>query len=77
DYANGPGRQFHDQTQLQIFAAGIFGVPAYVVGEQWFFGREHLPTVSWLLQGQQGPAPDLAYDRMIDPDPPALPWSTE
>ncbi|MFK7915242.1 MAG: DsbA family protein, partial [Pseudomonadales bacterium] len=47
DYANGPGRQFHDQTQLQIFAAGIFGVPAYVVGEQWFFGREHLPTVSW------------------------------
>ncbi len=64
DYAAGVGRRFHDKSQQQIFAAGIFGVPAYVLGSDWFFGREHLPTVAWHVNGRQGPAPDVAYDRI-------------
>jgi 2-hydroxychromene-2-carboxylate isomerase len=61
DYATGDGRALHDATQEQIFAAGIFGVPSYVVAGELFFGREHLPTVRWLLTGCHGPAPDVAY----------------
>ena len=50
--------------QRVIFDAGIFGVPTYVVDREVFFGREHLPMVRWLLEGRQGPAPDIAYDRV-------------
>lgn len=61
DYASSAGRTYHDATQLKIFEAGIFGVPAYVIEKQWFFGREHLPTVRWMLSGKQGAAPDIAF----------------
>ena len=56
DYSNGEGRSGHDATQQQIFAAGIFGVPSYVVAGELFFGREHLPMVRWLLTGKRGRA---------------------
>jgi 2-hydroxychromene-2-carboxylate isomerase len=59
DYAGGPGRQFHDESQQAIFSAGIFGVPGYVVEGEYFFGREHLPTVRWILQGRKGRQPDV------------------
>ncbi len=60
-YWTGEGRVSHDAIQQQIFAAGIFGVPSYVVAGELFFGREHLPMVRWLLTGKRGPAPDIAY----------------
>ena len=60
EYAAGAGRQEHDQGQAQIFAAGIFGVPSYVVDGELFFGREHLPTVRWMLTGRHGPQPDIS-----------------
>ena len=52
----------HDDAQEKIFAAGIFGVPTYVVEEEIYFGREHLPRVRWILEGRKGPAPDIAYE---------------
>ena len=61
DYLHGPGRELHDHMQAEIFAAGIYGVPTYVIGDDFFFGREHLPMVRWLLTGSEGPAPDVAY----------------
>jgi 2-hydroxychromene-2-carboxylate isomerase len=61
DYAAGEGRVRHEAEQQQIFAAGIFGVPSYVVAGELFFGREHLPMVRWLLSGSKGVAPDVAY----------------
>ena len=61
DFLNGPGRELHDVMQTQIFDAGIYGVPTYVVAGELFFGREHLPMVRWLLTGRHGPAPDIAY----------------
>ncbi len=64
DYASGPGRARHDQQQAQIFEAGIFGVPTYIVGEHQFFGRDHLSVIEWLLTGATGPMPDAAYDRL-------------
>lgn len=66
-YAGGPGRAYHDETQAAIFEAGIFGVPGYVVEGEYFFGREHLPRVQWILSGRCGPAPDVAYDRIEAP----------
>ena len=60
-YRTGDGRVSHDAMQQQIFAAGVFGVPSYVIDGQLFFGREHLPMVRWLLCGKRGAAPDIAY----------------
>ncbi|MGE0621213.1 MAG: DsbA family protein [Pseudomonadales bacterium] len=60
DYAAGEGRLAHDRIQQAIFDAGIFGVPGYVLEGEYFFGREHLPTVRWILEGRRGPPPDVA-----------------
>ena len=60
-YAAGDGRLEHDAMQKKIFDAGIFGVPGYIIDGEYYFGREHLPSVRWHLLGRQGPAPDIAY----------------
>jgi 2-hydroxychromene-2-carboxylate isomerase len=58
-YATGEGRRFHDEFQQAVFEAGIFGVPGYVLEGEYFFGREHLPAVRWMLTGRTGPQPDI------------------
>ena len=60
-YHTGEGRAYNDRIQQQIFAAGVFGVPSFVVDGELFFGREHLPRVRWLLTGKRGAPPDIAY----------------
>ena len=62
-YAAGEGRSAHDALQERLHPCGVFGVPTYVVEDEIFFGREHLPMVRWLLGGRAGPPPDVAYDR--------------
>ena len=60
--ATGPGRVRYEATQQRIFDAGIFGVPGYIVEGEYYFGREHLPRIRWILTGRVGAAPDIAYD---------------
>lgn len=60
-YASDEGKARHDDLQRQLHPVGIFGVPTYVVEEEIFFGREHLPMVKWIVAGRQGSAPDIAY----------------
>jgi 2-hydroxychromene-2-carboxylate isomerase len=60
DSAAGPGRAEHDASNAAAFEAGVFGVPTYLAGDEMWFGREHLPRVSWLLRGAGGAAPDVA-----------------
>jgi 2-hydroxychromene-2-carboxylate isomerase len=60
EYATGPGRAHHDEQNRAAFDAGVFGVPTYLVGDESWFGREHLPRVAWLLSGSRGPAPEVA-----------------
>jgi len=60
-HATGEGKLQYDDMQRAIFEAGIFGVPTYVVADEVFWGREHLPMVRWLLAGARGQAPDMAY----------------
>ena len=66
-FHSGPGRTEHDAMQAAIFNAGIYGVPGYVVDGEYFFGREHLPMVGWMLRGRRGPAPDVAYQAIGAP----------
>jgi 2-hydroxychromene-2-carboxylate isomerase len=61
-YVLGEGRELHDQIQRAAFDAGIFGVPTYIVENEMFFGREHLPRIEWILSGRRGAPPDVAYE---------------
>lgn len=36
---------------------GVHTLPAYLVEEQVFVGRAHLPMIRWMLQGRDGPGP--------------------
>jgi len=56
-YASGEGRALHDEINGRAFDAGVFGVPTYLVEDEAWFGREHLPRISWLLGGKKGEAP--------------------
>ncbi len=71
DFLHGEGRHEHDEMQRAIFDAGIFGVPTFVVDEEIFFGREHLPRVLWHLEGGRGSAPAIAYRQLHSEDKPA------
>ena len=54
------GRAEHDELNRTAFDAGVFGVPTFLVADEMWFGREHLPRVAWLLGGAEGPAPGVA-----------------
>ena len=41
----------------QLAEAGVFQTPAYLVGDEVFFGRQHLPMIRWILEDKQGPVP--------------------
>ena len=36
---------------------GLIGVPSYVVENEVFLGRQHLPMIRWILAGRGGPVP--------------------
>jgi 2-hydroxychromene-2-carboxylate isomerase len=36
---------------------GISRAPAYLVEDEVFFGRQHLPMIRWILAGRSGPGP--------------------
>jgi 2-hydroxychromene-2-carboxylate isomerase len=59
EWAAGPGRQEHDRINHEAFDAGVFGVPTYLVEDELWFGREHLPRVEWLLGGRTGAPGDV------------------
>jgi len=61
-FAGGEGAQRNRAIQEAAFDQGIFGVPTYVIGEDKYFGREHLPRIRWQLEGARGPAPDIACE---------------
>ena len=61
-FAEGTGRKQHDDLQPQFHPNEIYGVPTYVLGDEIFFGREHIPYLRWALTGRDGAAPDIAYE---------------
>lgn len=63
DRLDAPGFQRFDfagplaEHRTATAARGLFNVPAYLVGDEIFVGRAHLPMVRWLLNGHVGPGP--------------------
>jgi 2-hydroxychromene-2-carboxylate isomerase len=49
DYLAGEGRQEHDAIREAAEAAGVFGVPSFVIDGELFWGREHLPELREML----------------------------
>jgi 2-hydroxychromene-2-carboxylate isomerase len=37
--------------------AGVQLAPTYLVGDELFVGRQHLPMIRWILEGRTGPPP--------------------
>lgn len=60
-WANREGFAINQKLQEDVFNAGIYGVPSFIVDGQMYFGREHLPRVRWHLGDQAKPAPDINY----------------
>ncbi len=72
-FLEGSGRTLHDEMNQAAFDAGVFGVPTYLVEDEMWFGREHLPRVSWLIGGRVGAPPDVANRSFDPPSSPAAP----
>jgi 2-hydroxychromene-2-carboxylate isomerase len=49
DYLAGEGRREHDQIRERAEAAGVFGVPSFLIDGELFWGREHLPDIRDML----------------------------
>jgi len=46
DFVRGEGRALHDEVRASAEAAGVFGVPSYVLEDgDLYWGREHLPLI--------------------------------
>ena len=50
-------RPQYDQCLAELSAAGVILTPAYLLGDELFIGRAHLPMIRWLLEGKAGPPP--------------------
>ena len=46
-----------DALEDELRAFGLHQVPAYVVGDEVFIGRQHLPMIRWTLEGRTGALP--------------------
>ena len=59
DDASGPSAARAEFAALQasLAAAGIFNAPTYLVEDEIFLGRAHLPMIRWILEGRVGPGP--------------------
>ena len=65
DFVSGNGKTMHDQILTHRFDVGMYGVPTYVLGEEVFFGREHLPYIRWSLTGKRGTSPDVCNELTV------------
>jgi len=60
DYLAGEGRREHDMIRDAAEAAGVFGVPSFLIEGELFWGREHLPDIKEMLAPRNrtpGPSP--------------------
>ena len=52
-FLEGHGREQHDSIRAHAENdRGVFGVPTVALGDEIFWGREHLPLVRALLKGE-------------------------
>ena len=56
-FASGEGPAAAEALTGELSEAGLFQVPGYVIEDEVFFGRQHLPMIQWILDGRSGPVP--------------------
>ncbi len=49
DYLRSEGRAEHDEIQSEAKDKKIFGVPSFLINGEWYWGREHIAYVRYLL----------------------------
>jgi 2-hydroxychromene-2-carboxylate isomerase len=60
DYVAGPGHDDLARVMDEAHARGVFGVPSYVLDDELFFGREHLPLIRRRLEPNADPVDSSA-----------------
>lgn len=56
-FARDEGLARLDAHKARLEERGVFNTPTYLVEDQMFIGRQHLPMIRWLLGGREGPGP--------------------
>ena len=56
-WAGSGGPEAAEAIAATLRSRGMSGAPAYLVAGEYFQGRQHLPMIEWLLDGQEGPGP--------------------
>ncbi len=56
-WAESEGPAALERLGSELAEAGVLAGPAYLACGQVFRGRQHLPMIRWLLEGEQGPVP--------------------
>lgn len=51
------GRHASESLARELAAIGLFQVPAFVLDDEVFYGRQHLPMLRWMLEGRVGAVP--------------------
>ena len=56
-YAAGDGAAALAASQQALRDAGVFDVPAYLLDDEVYLGRQHLPMLRWMLTERSGEPP--------------------
>ena len=56
-WARSEGRDALASLEDELREQGLQQVPLFVVEEEIFWGRQHLPMIRWILDGRRGPGP--------------------
>jgi len=54
---NCPATQLQHHLADEVRKRGLSGTPCYVIDNEVFLGRQHLPMIRWILDGRSGPVP--------------------
>jgi predicted DsbA family dithiol-disulfide isomerase len=57
DWVTREGKDRADRIAKALREAGVEAAPAYLVEDEIFYGRQHLPMIRWILAGRVGPGP--------------------
>jgi 2-hydroxychromene-2-carboxylate isomerase len=56
-WAHAEGPLLAARIEAALHERGVFAVPSYLVEDEIFLGRQHLPMIRWILEGRRGPVP--------------------
>lgn len=57
EWAGDGGAREAERVAVALRDANVYQTPAYLVGDERFYGRQHLPMIRWILGGRAGKGP--------------------